>query len=122
MTELAYVLEGRPVSWQRTNIVKGRPMTDAKQRTAKKAHALAAFCAIRIARTPWPLEGAFEVEVLAYYASGVQGDTDRLVSLPLDALEGIAYRNDRQVVRVVGERRLDRERPRTEVVIRRRAE
>jgi Holliday junction resolvase RusA-like endonuclease len=49
----------------------------------------------------------------------VQGDADRLLGLPMDALEGLVYRSDRQVQRVSCERRIDRENPRLEVVCRR---
>lgn len=119
MSELRYTLEGRPVSWQRTNVVRGRLVTDAGQRVAKRAHSLAAAAAMRIA-APWRgLEGVFEVEVRSYYPNGVQGDIDRLAGIPLDALEGITYKADRQVKRLMVTVAIDRERPRTEVVVRR---
>ena len=43
--EIRYVVEGRPVSWRRPNIVDGRPRTDSEQRHAKRAHQIAALVA-----------------------------------------------------------------------------
>lgn len=120
MTELRYVVEGRPVSWQRLTMQGGRHVMTAAQRSVKASHALCARAAL--GRAQWPLEGVFEVEMVVRYPNAVQGDVDRLAGLPLDALEGVAYKADRQVKRLVVDVGIDRERPRTEVTIRRRAE
>jgi Holliday junction resolvase RusA-like endonuclease len=112
VTVIRYTVPGRPVSWQRANIVNGRPTTDKKQRQAKALHAMAA----RVARPPrWDLDTTYRVEVNAYYPDNRLGDTDRILSLPMDALEGVAYRKDRQVAFVVANRFLDKKNPRTEV-------
>jgi len=112
---------GRPVSWARTNIVNGRPITDARQRSAKGLHKLAAMQAGARPQA-CDSEGSYELHVVAYYDNRVQGDSDRLLGLPMDALEGLVYRSDRQVTRVSCERRIDRENPRLEVLVRRIAE
>lgn len=120
MTELAYVLEGRPTSWKRTNHVSGRHITDKAMKAAQAAHRWAALAA---RPRGWDDAVPMELEVLAYMPHGGSlPDTDNVLKLVADALQRVVYRNDRQLVRVVGERRLDRERPRTEVTIRRRAE
>lgn len=116
MTELRFVVEGRPVSWQRKNVVNGRVLTDKKQRAAKRTLQLAALSA---RPRGWVRDGQYEVRVHAYYPDGRQGDVDRIAGLPLDALEGVAYEADRQVVRLEVGRFTDRERPRVEVVVRR---
>ena len=55
--------------------------------------------------------------MIAYYPDGRLGDSDRLLGLPLDAMEGLVYANDRQVAEVSCRRRIDAERPRVEVTI-----
>lgn len=119
MEELRYVVPGRPQTWQRTNEVKGRRVTDAAQREAKRTHQLHALAALGPRRASWSLDGAFEIEVIGYWPDAVVGDSDRLAGLPMDALQGIAYRADRQVRDEAGRVRIDYDRPRTEVVVRR---
>lgn len=110
----AFVVPGRPVSWARTNVVAGRPTTDAAQRVAKRAIALAARRALP---RGWRTDRTYALEVVSYYPDRRYGDSDRAVGLVLDALEGIAYRKDRQVGAHAHVRRLDRKRPRVEVTV-----
>lgn len=125
MTELRYILPGRPTSWKRTT-GKGRArFTDPAMRAAKASHALRALAArqawVLARRRPWPMAGEFEIEVLAFMPDrrGLP-DWDNLGKLISDAIEGIVYENDRQVSDGIVRRRIDAARPRTEVVIRRR--
>lgn len=102
---LTYTVLGRPVTWARTNEYKGRRLTDEAQKQAKAAHQWAAKG--HAWGKVWPLEGLFSIDVVGYYPTNVVGDTDRLASLALDALQcthrckhghnGIAYHDDRQV-------------------------
>lgn len=92
---LSYTVPGKPVTWARARTRHGRHYTAPKQASAKLAHHLAA--AASRGRRPWPLDGAFAVDVLGVYTSAVVGDCDRLASLPLDALEGLLWHTDRQV-------------------------
>jgi predicted dinucleotide-utilizing enzyme len=122
MTELRYTIAGRPVTWRRTNVVRGRPVKDAAQRAAVDAHRWAAIAALRaIGEKPRGRDGEYTVEVIGYWPDGVVGDADRLTSLVMDALEGVVYATDRQVKRQSGEVRIDRDAPRTVVVVRREA-
>jgi hypothetical protein len=116
--ELRYAVPGRPVSWQRSAVVNGRTLTPHANRIAKDAHRYAAIAAGARVQS-CDAQGAYELHVVAYYDNRVQGDADRLLGLPMDALEGLVYRSDRQVQRVSCERRIDRENPRLEVVCRR---
>lgn len=123
MTELAYVLPGRPQSWKRTG-GKGRvKFTDPEMRRFKRIHMLAAQAAASKVRWVVDEDAEYELEVLAFMKDRRSlPDWDNLGKLISDAIEGVAYANDRQVSDGVVRRRIDRERPRTEVRVRRRAE
>jgi len=115
VTEFSFTIHGRPVTWQRTNDVRGRRVTDAKQRAAKTRIALHA----RVARPRgWPLDAEYDVVTLGYWPDRRYGDVDRLSNLVLDGLEGAAYKSDRQVCAQSSRRYLDKEHPRTEVTVR----
>ena len=118
MDELRYVVPGRPASWARAAVVNGRHLAPKSNRLAKGAHRFAALAAGARVQT-CDAEGLYELHVAAYYPDGRHGDVDRLLGLPMDALEGLVYRADRQVVRVSCERHTDRAAPRVEVVCRR---
>jgi Holliday junction resolvase RusA-like endonuclease len=115
--ELRYTLEGRPTSWKRTNTWQGRRITGRDMKRAQDAHRWAATAARPKA---WALDAEMALEVSAYMPNARSApDADNVLKLVADALQGIAYANDRQLVRVVCERHIDRENPRTEVVVRR---
>jgi len=120
--ELRYTLAGRPLSWQRDNVVRGRYIKDERTRKGIAAHASAAHAELLRSTTRAPGSdacGAYAVEVVAYYDNRVHGDADRVLTLVLDALQGIAYATDRQVKRASVEVGIDKLNPRTEVVVRR---
>ena len=114
--ELRYVLHGPPSRWKRTNEYRGRRITDARMREAKAAHA-----GVALAHRPkrWVRTGAFELEVRVFLSTERKGDADNYGKLVADALQGIAYENDQQIADTITRRRVDRVRPRTEVVLRR---
>ena len=113
--ELRFVLEGRPVSWARKNVLAGgRVVTSREQRAAKER----ARCAALAARPRgWDRDGEYAVSVAAYYPDRRMGDADRIPGILLDAMEGVAYETDRQVGDLRVRRFVDRERPRVEVCV-----
>jgi Holliday junction resolvase RusA-like endonuclease len=113
VTAYTWTVPGRPVSWQRMTPVAGRPTMPAKARAAKRLYQLAA----RAGRPAgWRLDApAYVVTVRAYYPDRRYGDVDRIVGLPLDAMEGVAYGTDRDVCELRVLRHVDRARPRLEV-------
>lgn len=113
--EWRFTIPDRPATWQRTNPYKGRLLTDTKQRAAK---ARIGWIALAARPKGWPLDREYIVDVRGYWPDRRYGDADRLTSLVMDALEGIAYAKDRQVADQSGKRRVDKEHPRTEVVVR----
>lgn len=86
-------IHGQPVSAQTSN----RPALDVwKQRVSQACKAA------------WPddlppLEGLVRLRVTVYFERNV-GDVDNIVKPIQDVLQGIAYRNDRQVSEVHGRR------------------
>lgn len=112
---LEYELYGRPLSWSRAGSKGSQRFTPSRVRVAQSRHREAA----ELARPDnWPLDALYSVRVVAHMPSAICPDVDNLAKLVMDALQGTAYTNDAQVVRLVVERRLDRSEPRTEVSVR----
>jgi crossover junction endodeoxyribonuclease RusA len=89
------IVPGKPVPKQRPRVVNGRAFTPAETREAEKRIAWVARAA------GWtPLDGRLAVALEFVCASNVRGDLDNLAKLALDALNGIAWRDDKQVVRL----------------------
>lgn len=66
--------------------------------------------------TPKPIEGAVAVTI-AVYRPRRAGDLDNCIKVLLDALNGIAYADDKQVVQINAFRIDDKDNPRAEVLI-----
>lgn len=114
MMIIEYTLFGAPVSWARTGTHGAQRWTRARVRQHAARHREAA----ELARPdPWPLDGRYAVEILAFAARRPVGDVDNLGKLVLDGLQGIAYRDDALVERLTVERQFDRDDPRTDVRI-----
>lgn len=64
----------------------------------------------------WEQEGEFGVEMRLYYDSR-RPDINNSTKLILDALEGAAYKNDRQVSVLIQRKFLDRQSPRVEIAV-----
>ncbi len=115
-SELRYTLEGRPVPWQRAKSTGKRRYTDPAMKAAQASHR---WLALAARPRGWLDTGDFVIEVVAYVHPMQRADSDNLGKLVKDALQRVAYRHDGLVSRDAFERRVDRERPRTEVVVRR---
>jgi len=86
-------VHGRPVSAQSAN---RNALRDWKQVVAESV------------RRAWVWNGPLSEDVLldvVYYAEGVSGDLDNLLKPIQDALQGIAYNDDKQVRELKGARR-----------------
>jgi crossover junction endodeoxyribonuclease RusA len=91
--------------------VRGRRVLSREGRAYKAASALRA----KVARLR-KLEGPVEV-LVGVYRPRRRGDLDNVLKAVLDALKGIAWNDDEQVVRIVATRWEDRDNPRVELVI-----
>lgn len=97
-------------------VFRGHPVTSAEARQYKLLVARHAFdCGLR------PLEGDVELELL-FFRPALRGDLDNRLKVVLDTLSaskempnGIAYRDDAQVKRIIAEQDDDKEEPRVEL-------
>jgi crossover junction endodeoxyribonuclease RusA len=86
-------VHGRPVSAQSANRVALRNWKQVVAESVRRA---------------WVWNGPLSDDVsldIVYYAEGVSGDLDNLLKPIQDALQGIAYNNDKQVRELKGARR-----------------
>lgn len=124
---LQYVVEGRPMTWQRAGKnAAGKISFYARKSTDKRSgSAIAEYkrrvATLALAARPanWPTDAAYIVEIASYYPDRRFGDSDRLPGLIFDAMQnGIAYMSDRQIGgHVCAPRRVDKARPRVEVTV-----
>lgn len=113
MTELAFVVPGDPVPKARPRVVHGRTFTPERTRRAEQL--VAAHARKAGARR---LAGRVAVELRFFRATARRCDLDNLCKAIMDSLNGVAWDDDDQVVELHAEKALDRERPRTEVLVR----
>ena len=76
----------------------------------------AATLALAQMRKLVPLEGFVKVEITAYRPRKA-GDLDGIFKCVLDALQGVAYANDKQIIEIHAFRRDDKHNPRVEIEI-----
>lgn len=114
MGAFLFTLEGEPRTWKRTNAYSGRRLTPKGQRQHQQALGWAA-----LERRParWPLDARYSVEIGVFLSRRTTSDLDNYAKNVLDAPEGIAWHNDRQIDRIEVTRHLDTEQPRTVVHI-----
>lgn len=103
------VLPLPPSANNRLALVRGRFVQTREARAYKQAVALKA-----LAHGMRPLHGEIAVQVHVYRARR-SGDLDNFFKAAFDALKGIAWDDDKQVVRLVADRYEDKANPRMEV-------
>lgn len=118
--ELAYTLFGEPLPMPRPRVGRWgvKPPSDAVLEL-KARHAQAGFLA---RPDEWPLVGPVAVYIVCHRKTARACDVDNLAKLPLDALTGVAWEDDSQVMKLLVEKRTDSLDPRTEVRVVRLAE
>lgn len=104
-------IDGRPLSWKRPlDRARGGRRTDPDVRSRQDVIRVEVDAALRAdgeyARPVWPTGEHLAVEVVSCYPRPARNaadlpahaDVDNLAKIVLDALEGVAYANDRQIV------------------------
>jgi len=114
MTSIFFTINGEPASKansRRLVTIRGRP---AFIKSAKALAYVKSFKEQCPQMGDLMLEGDLEARIKIYYASR-RPDLDE--SVILDCMQGLIYKNDRQVRKKVIEWGLDKENPRAEIVI-----
>ena len=113
--ELKFMVPGQPQPWERAGTHGGRRFTP---KATADAEALVALYASIALGARLPLSGPVELNLWFYRANRVRCDLDNLEKLVKDALNGVAWLDDSQVTDVAKVKRVDRENPRTVVLVR----
>jgi crossover junction endodeoxyribonuclease RusA len=89
---------------------RGRMLVSREGRAWKQLAdvAVAAQCRQRV------LGGDVQVSIVAYFPDK-RRDLDNAIKPALDCMQGSAYANDRQIVRIIAEKRYDKQNPRLEI-------
>jgi Holliday junction resolvase RusA-like endonuclease len=112
LTRYEFTIPGDPVPKGRPRVVNGHTYTDARTINAE-----------RQVRSAW-VKGGFKlirspirVELRFYRATARRVDWDNLAKLTCDALNGAAWDDDNQIVTAEVHKGIDRDNPRTDVII-----
>ena len=116
MTEIKIVIDGQPRSKARPRFTgSGKVYSDATQRAHEELIAWSFRSAVST-----PLTVSVEMDMVFYRSDQQRIDLDNLVKAVLDGANGICFVDDVQVVAIAARIELDRDRPRTEIVVRER--
>jgi len=116
--DVRFVVPGPVVPWQRAASVGTRRYTSAKQRSYQRTVRLIAQASRP--RGPWlPSKASrYRVDVDAYLPDERRRDLDNVAKTILDALNGVLYLDDSQVVTLLVATHIDRADPRVVVAVR----
>ncbi len=107
-----FTIQGDPVPKGRPRVYRGHANTPPRTVAAEKHVAFV----LRAAGLR-PLPGPVHLLVRFFRGTARRCDIDNLVKLVMDALNGIAWTDDDQVVLLTASKLIDREKPRTEISI-----
>lgn len=113
---VAFTVPGEPMSKARARVVNGHAFTPERTRVAE-AKVQAAFLGSRKRYAP-KAEAGYRVEAEFHAYTRQRRDVDNMLKLVLDALNGLAWVDDNQVVEIAGRKALvAKDEARTEVRI-----
>lgn len=69
------------------------------------------------AHIPEKLDGTLAMKIVFYFGDLRARDVDNYAKCPIDALQGIAFDDDKQIIKLTLIKRVDKDLPRTEVTI-----
>jgi len=107
---------GKPVGKERPRMGKHGVYTPTK---TKKFERLVYVSALERRPWGWSREGRFDIEVSCYFPDLHRRDVDNVLKSVMDGMKGVIYDDDAQVSVAKVKGMLDRERPRTEIIVRR---
>lgn len=113
-----FTVEGNPRPKERPRFGRGRGYTTEATKAAEALVASSFRSNLGIRHTiETPTTGNLRVRLRFFRNSKRRVDLDNLSKIPLDALNGLAWADDSQIVSLVASKHLDLDRPRTEVEI-----
>lgn len=117
MQSFGFILKGPPVAWHRPMQMRNGHTYKHQADTAFQS-AIAALAAKEVL-SPWDLKGDFSLAISFFVHDLRRRDLDNLIKNLCDGLNGIAFKDDTQVAKIIAEKHLDRQNPRTVVEVRR---
>lgn len=115
MTTFAFTVLGPPRPWQRAQV--GANGKHFKPRRTRAYQKLVATVAGLMRPRAWPLEARYRVEAKVFFPDARTRDIDNVAKSLLDGLNGVLWKDDRQVELLSMQRAVDRTSPRIEVVV-----
>ena len=108
-----FIIAGKPQPKQRPRFYRGRCYTPAATREYEKLVAATATASgVKIIET-----GPVEFRLSVFMPNARRVDLDNIIKSVTDALNGICYTDDHQIVAITAWKAIDRENPRAEVAI-----
>ena len=111
---LHVVIAGKPIPKGRPRFGAGHAFTP-KATVAYEKHAKACMCAAALAAKWETLRGDVDVRVLLVYPNRTHGDIDNCAKAILDAANGVAFGDDKQIAALSVRREYDKASPRAEM-------
>ena len=111
----AFTIPGQPLPKQRPRFSQGHAYT-SKATHAAEARVASAFVEHGYPMGP-PLTGPVKFVARYYRKNNVTADLDNCVKLSTDALNGLAWVDDKQIKSIRADMHVDRDNPRTEIEI-----
>lgn len=128
---ITFTVVGKPIPWHRARVSRSnridglgvRHFKAKKDVAYQQAISMHAMHAVQLwtqsFKMPWDATGEWRVEMEFYVGDLRTKDLDNLQKQFNDAMSGIVFDDDNQVVSIAAKKVLDRERPRSIITIRR---
>lgn len=111
-----FTVDGNPKPKERPRLFRNRIITTEATRAAEARVASSFRGNLGIRHTiESPVTGPLKVRLRFFRDNMRRVDLDNLAKIPLDALNGLAWGDDSQIVSLIASKHLDRDNPRTEI-------
>lgn len=113
---LKLTIPGQPIPKGRPRFGRSRTFTPKRTISAEAGIAAEFHRNLGVRHTlETPVTGKLHVRVRFFRKDHTRVDLDNLLKLPLDALNGLAWVDDNQIISLIGSKHYDKENPRTEI-------